>query len=165
MDIETPAGRATFEDVVVKVPTDRLAEFYEWFGRWLGDLEPPQRSARAVPSAGPWKPAEDLDVATEAWRRFPARSRQLLSTLIDNPDRRYWGQRLAELHDIPNGLAGVAGTLAWPGRILRALGRPLPIETTPDPRGGSTYWMTPALARLFDQARQSAVEPTGPVEP
>jgi len=142
-----------FQDISVKVPIDRLAEFYEWFGTWLASPEVSPRVHEIAARRYPWNPTEDLELAVRAWIVFPERARLLLSTLIDNPDRRYWGERLAEMHNIPNGRYGVAGSLAWPGRTLRKLGRPLPIESEPDDRGGSAYWMTPAMARLFNEAR------------
>jgi Family of unknown function (DUF6416) len=138
------------QDVSVKVPADRLADFYQWFGRWLAASDPVMAGDPVIVA---WDPKQDLHLAADAWNRFPDRAQSVLSTLIDNPDRRFWGEQLAELHEIPHGRAGLAGSLAWPGRILRGMGRPLPIESEPDSRGGSTYWMTPALARLFGQAR------------
>jgi hypothetical protein len=144
-----------FQDVSVKVPTDRLAEFYEWFGRWTRGRDD---HGRAAPSAEPasWDPENDLDLAVTAWQSFPQRAQLVLGTLIDHPDRRYSGDELAEQHKIPHGKYGVAGTLAWPGRRLRKLGRALPLEAAENPGGGSLYWMSPRIARLWADARRVA---------
>lgn len=141
------------QDVQVKVPGDRLAEFYEWFGRWLAGSSLPAQQEPAP--AGPWEPMADLELASKAWRHFPTRAKAVLSTLIDHPDERYTGAELARMHDIPNGHYGLAGVWAWPGRQLRAIGRPLPFVAEPNPEGGSFYRMSPRLARLFSEARRA----------
>ncbi len=60
------------------------------------------------------------------------------------------------MHDIPNGIYGVAGVLSWPGRYLVKLGRELHFEAEYNPQGGSSYWMKPELADLFRQARDAS---------
>jgi hypothetical protein len=146
---------ASHEVVSVSVPVDRIAAFYEWYGRWLADADTVGASPEP-PVLGRWDPDGDVDLARRAWQGFPARARTLLGAMIDRPDHRFTGAELADLHDIPNGHFGVAGVWAWPGRQLRQLGRPLPFETEPNPAGGSWYWMRPAMARLFAEARRTA---------
>lgn len=143
-----------FLDVTVKVPAGRLAAFYEAFGRWL---EEPVALSNDAPALKAWDSASDLELATLAWSGFPERARLLFGTLIDHPDRRFSGVQLAELHDIPNGMYGVAGVWAWPGRQLRSMGRPLPFNIEANPTGGSLYAMSPAMAKLFAEARRGAV--------
>lgn len=143
-------------DVTVSVPADRLADFYEHFAVWLrgATVRSPQATAGSSADTAPWDPTTDAAVALAAWKAFPPRARQIFGTLIDHPDERYTGEQLAEIHDIPNGMYGVAGALAWPGRRLRRLGRPLPFQTAINTNGGSYYWMRPAIARLFGAARK-----------
>lgn len=145
------------QDVSVKVPAERLAEFYEWFGRWM--RESAESNSAATPltvERRDWDPETDQEIATTAWRSFPPRAQLVLNTLIDSPDRRFTGDELATLNEIPNGKYGLAGTFAWPGRQLRRFGRPLPMEVEQNPRGGSFYWMTPRMARLWARARRAA---------
>lgn len=151
-------GMFELQDVSVKVPTDRLAEFYEWFGRWMREPDDRGGAAPAARAVEPlsWDPENDRDLAVTAWQSFPQRARLVLGTLIDHPDRRYSGDELAALHEIPHGKYGVAGSLAWPGRRLRKLGRALPLEVAENPDGGSHYWMSPRMARLWADARRAA---------
>ncbi len=146
------------QDVSVKVPADRLGEFYEWFGRWMRQPSPPEPPNSNVELTA-WDPDTDYELAVAAWRTLPLRARLVLGTLIDHPDRRYTGDELASLHDIPNGKYGLAGALAWPGRRMRKLGRTLPIQVDNNPSGGSLYWMTPRIARLWGKARDRADDP------
>src|ERR1700677_3710722 len=148
-------------DVTVKVPADRIADFYAMYGRWLGG----ERGAEVSQSDQIGNPdnerrrcdsKNDLEDAKEAWKRFPARAKLLFSTLIDKPGQKFSGEELAKLHDIPNGIYGVAGVLSWPGRYLVKLGRPLPFKAEPNAQGGSSYWMDPDLAALFRRARDAS---------
>jgi hypothetical protein len=143
-------------EVGVKVPRERLADFYAWYSRWLEDPEAELALSTTAEPLRAWDPAQDLDLAVSAWNGLSQRAQALFSTLIENPDRRYWAEQLALLNGIPHGKYGIAGSLAWPGRRMRKLGRPLPIESEHDDRGGSVYWMAPSLARLFADARRTA---------
>jgi hypothetical protein len=148
----------TLQDVTVKVPMGRVADFYEMYGCWLRgeQLEAEisedtnEESWRDRPS---WDPTADLDLAKTAWAQFPDRAKQLFGTLIDHPAKRYTGDELAILHGIPNGKYGVAGVLAHPGRQLKKLGRRHHFHAESLPEGGSSYWMDPDVAELFNQAR------------
>jgi hypothetical protein len=53
---------------------------------------------------------------------------------------------------IENGRHGIAGTLAWPGRSCKTMGRRLPVDWDGDEAGGG--YMTKDVADLFDEARQ-----------
>jgi len=145
-------------DVTVKVPGDRIADFYAMYGRWLGG----EQLVEVVDTDSvdnqrlPWDTKEDLALAKEAWALFPKRAQLVFSTLIDNPGKQFSGDELANMHDIPNGKWGVAGVLAWPGRYLWKLGRVLHFKADPNPEGGSLYSMEPDLADLFRRARDTS---------
>ena len=154
-------------DVTVKVPEHRLSAFYEMHGRWLADDRPGAVSDRTdtdvlegEPGGRlPWDPERDIELATDAWRRFPSRAKALFGTLIDSPDTKFTAKALAELHAIPNGRYGVAGVLAHPGRQLRKINRRLHFNAEPGSgEDGSSYWMNPTVAALFDTARRNAEE-------
>lgn len=149
---------AHLQDVSVKVPADRLAEFYEGFGRWMRQPAASDSSAPNTLELIAWDPETDHDLAAAAWNALPPRARLILGTLIDHPDRRYSGDELARLHEIPHGKYGLAGALAWPGRRMRNLGRSLPIEVESNPAGGSRYWMTPRMAQLWARARAEGTD-------
>jgi hypothetical protein len=147
----------SLEEITVKVPTVRIGEFYEMYGRWLrGD--PPFEGTDGVigeVERSPWEPSTDIELAKEAWMLFPHRAQLVFTTLMENPGRQFSGDSLAGIHDIPNGRMGLAGVLAWPGRYLFKLGRVLPITVKPNPEGGSWYLMEPDVAELFEKARDA----------
>lgn len=146
-----------FEEINVKVPKGRIGEFYQMYGRWLSGAPTPESNGMAGAFGPlPWDPATDGELAIEAWKLFPERAQRLFSTLMDRPGERFSGDQLAEMHDIPNGVYGVAGVLAWPGRNLKKLDRTLPISVTPNDEGGSWYSMEPEIVGLFTAAREAA---------
>ena len=81
---------------------------------------------------------------------------ELFDVLVDAPGQRVAGNELAARLHLAKGAHGVAGLLAWPGRYTRKLGRVFPIATEGRPDGGTDYFMDPAIATLFAQARDRA---------
>jgi hypothetical protein len=147
-------------DVSVKVPEERVAEFYAMYGSWLKspqglECEPEDdldgREAGADRASTPWGPG-DLELATAVWAKFSPRTKALFSTLIDEPNEQYYGEELARMHKIPNGSHGIAGVLTWPSRHCAAVGRSACWQWKTHERG-TVYWMDPALASLFKHAR------------
>ncbi|OLT10162.1 hypothetical protein BJF78_29255 [Pseudonocardia sp. CNS-139] len=141
-------------DVTVKVPAERVAEFYSMFGGWLSS-PPTVVGPEAADSEAhtPWAEV-DVEVAAAVWSKFSETARALFSTLIDNPERKYSGDELSEMLGIPNGKHGVAGVLAWPGRHCFAAGRALPWSwESPEEGAPAVYWFTGEIATLFRQAR------------
>lgn len=158
-------------DVTVKVPEDRLVEFYAMHAAWLS--APPRASVmsdmfdavrEAVPQVvsptsedtddrQPWSEA-DAALAAQLWDKFSDPAKALFSKLIDEPDRRFTGEELAEMLNIPNGHSGVAGVLAWPGKYCKNEGRKrlwewgYPVDGEP-----VVYWIEPDVAALFSEAR------------
>jgi len=156
-------------DVTVKVPADRIADFYAMHAAWLSSSEAQPlvladnfelRRTTVLPAGAddavarqPWIDADAL-VAAKLWNKFSDRARALFSTLIDEPNRRFTGEELAELLSIPNGHSGVAGVLAWPGKWCKQVNRKLIWEFGyPVPGEPVLYWMTIELAALFREAR------------
>lgn len=158
-------------DVTVKVPEDRLVEFYQMHAAWLSS--PPRASVLpdvsnaeqnvvaqgATPASEgtdgrqPWLDA-DVALAAKLWNKFSASAKALFSTLIEEPDRQFTGEELAEMLNIPNGHSGVAGVLAWPGKYCKKENRELlwkwayPVEGEP-----VVYWIEPEVAALLREAR------------
>jgi hypothetical protein len=157
-------------DVTVKVPEDRIAEFYAMHAAWLSSTEAQSsalsdifESRRVTIASGaedvddrlPWTDTDAL-LAAKLWEKFSNAARALFSTLIDEPNRRFTGEELAEMLSIPNGHSGVAGVLAWPGKWCKQTNRKLLWEWGyPVPGEPVVYWMTPELAALFRDVRDS----------
>lgn len=138
-------------DVTVKVPEDRIAEFYALVGSWLSG-EPAsgeEDDGEAVPSD--WANTDDdLRLAAIVWTKFSPRARALFSLLMERPGTKISGEEIARALNIPHGKYGVAGVLAWPGRRCLAVGRTLPWKYEDGPVGGSaSYWVDPEIADLF----------------
>jgi Family of unknown function (DUF6416) len=147
-------------DVTVKVPEDRVPEFYQMYGTWLNGR------AQVSPTLGSDTTAEDAhdrqhwsgedgDLAAEVWRKLTEPAKRLFSTLIDNPGTRFSGDKLAKMVDMPNGKHGVAGLLGWPRNHCDAVKRDL-FWSSDMPDGElKEYWRTPENAALFRRARDS----------
>lgn len=153
--------------ITVPVPDDRVAEFYQFFGQWLAGTFPLARTPetpaspsepRPAPTYKHWGNTEaDLEDAALLWSKFSPRARKMFSLLIDNPEKRFTGEEIAEAVNIPNGAHGVAGVLAWPGRHGAAIGRLLPSIWDEDEETEETYyWMSEERADLFRAARERA---------
>lgn len=144
-------------EVKVDVPNERLADFYVWFGRWLGG-----ELASALGAAGQavddWS-GEDVREAVQVYRKLSPTARKLFDLLMDDPERKFSGDDIAEALNLPNGKHAVAGTLAWPGRHSYKVGRRMPIEwQEPSSEGDvSLYWMSMDCASLFQVARKEVM--------
>lgn len=145
-------------DITVKVPEDRVPEFYSMYGAWLnGQAQVPSPSGTGITDGAheqqPWSDS-DTALAAAVWDKFSDAAKGLFSTLIDEPERRFTGEELAEMLDIPNGKHGVGGVLGWPGRHCISVNRTLPwsweylVEGEP-----MVYWFTRENAALFREAR------------
>ncbi len=153
-------------DLTVPVPDDRTAEFYQFFGLWLAralSLPGTQPEAPSSPAEypsrealTPWSDTEQAYADAEAlWKKFSPNARAMFSLLIDNPDKEFTGEQIAEACNIPNGAHGVAGVLAWPGRHGWAIRRGLPSEWREDPETLQGYYRVPAdRAEMFKAARE-----------
>jgi uncharacterized protein DUF6416 len=156
------------KQVTVAVPEERLAEFYTWFGAFLGaepGTQPPSRGrgwrgprgSRHRGEAQPWS-VEDTKPAAWLYRKLAPPARELFDLLADAPGEHFAGEEIAKRLGLEKGAHGVAGILAWPGRYSRHLQRLLPIDTAGRPDGGTDYYMEPEVAALFEEARTAAGE-------
>lgn len=141
------------QEIKVLVDEARVAEFYEMFGRWLAG-----RPAEDLPETKPQLPwgstDDDLALAQVVWEKLSDRAKALFGVLMDAPETKVSGEKLADDLEIPNGKYGVAGVLAWPGRHCLAVGRQLPVKYADGAVGESAnYWMTQEVAALFRKAR------------
>lgn len=141
------------QEIQVLVPDERVAEFYEMFGRWLAGADSTDAPGGGILSG--WRDTEDdLALAKVVWGKLSDRAVAMFSVLIDSPEREFTGEQLASDLDIPNGKYGIAGVLAWPGRHCKAVGRHLPIGMVEgDPTTGAKYSMATDVAALFSKAR------------
>lgn len=139
-----------YERIEVKVPSDRVAQFYEMYGRWLaGADESPILPNPDPDSLTAWSEADE-DLAAAYWAKLSSTAKAIFGLLMDTPGRKFTGDEIAAELGIDKGSFGVAGAMAWPGRHAYALGRKLPVEWQADHEviaGG--YWMVPEVATLF----------------
>ena len=154
------------KQVTVPVPEERVPEFYAWFASFLAAEpgDPPLwrspggrgrgRGPRGHHEAVAWS-AQDADQAAWLYGKLAPPARALFDLLIDAPEQRFAGNELASRLQLERGAHGVAGILAWPGRYCRKLGRELPIATEGRGDGGTGYFVTADVARLFTTARAS----------
>jgi hypothetical protein len=137
-------------DITVKVPEERVAEFYAMYGHWLSS--PAGEAPAAEANLTNWTEA-DAELAAKVWKKFSPPAKALFSTLIDNPNTAYASDQLAEMHGIPNGKHGVAGVLAWPTRHCRDVGRVGCWQWHYPDGENMNYSMDDVLANLFKKAR------------
>ncbi|GLZ39943.1 DUF6416 domain-containing protein [Actinokineospora sp. NBRC 105648] len=142
-------------DVTVAVPTDRLPEFYSWYGAWLGGrvADAEQGVAETEPAVATAWTAEDDELAAALWAKLSRTARALFSTWIDAPEHRFSGDELAELLGQSKGKHAIAGILAWPGKYCTALGRTWPWSWEYPENSTARYWMSTTMATLFAAAR------------
>jgi len=136
-------------DVTVKVPQERLAEFYGMFGTWLAGESVPGATTPVV-TAERWDVERDQDLAREYWGKPSGPGRGLISLLVAEPQKPVSGEDIASALGLDKGKYGVAGVLAWPGRYAAAMGRQMPVSFEAGEVGKSAnYWVTADIAALF----------------
>ena len=142
-------------DITVKVPDNRVPEFYSMFGSWLS--APPASNHPETSDSKPaaeWT-AADRDLAKAVWRKLSDTAKRLFSALIDSPGKKFSGTELSELLQVRNGAHGIAGVLAWPSRYCADNGREIPWSWEyPDDGEPAVYWFTDEIAALFRQAQE-----------
>jgi len=150
-------------DITVPVPDDRVPEFYQFFGLWLGgSLTLHDGGSQILPEASGdsgkrrnWTGSdEDREDAEKLWSKMTSRAKGLYSLMIDAPGTEFTGNQIAKELSIPNGANGVAGVLAWPGRYCLNMNRRLPQHWKDGEDGApSVYWMDADVAALFAAVR------------
>jgi hypothetical protein len=152
------------KQITVAVPEERVPEFYVWFAGFLAAERgsPPWGGRRGGGRGGPrhafgepaaWS-AADGEQAAWLYGRLAPPARALFDELIDAPGERRAGNEIAARLGLEKGAHGVAGILAWPGRYSRKVARELPIATEGRADGGTDYYMEPAVAEIFNAARE-----------
>ncbi len=142
-------------DVIVKIPEERVSDFYGLVGRWLSGerLEDEVTDTPAGPKN--WTNSHhDLALARSVWQKFSPHAKALFSQLMNQPGHRLPAEDLAGSLGIPNGKSGLAGVLAWPARHCAAVDRVGPWSWGYGPEGdGAYYWVEPDVADLFNKVR------------
>jgi hypothetical protein len=147
-------------DVTVKVPEERVADFYSMYGRWLArSPEDPLEAPAERLERESWTVA-DADLAIEVWGKFTDSARALFSILLDSPGREFGGDELATRLGL-SGKNAVAGLLGWPGRHCHEVGREWLWDWRYPDGKTAVYWLTPEIAELFQPARDRQGEPIG----
>lgn len=139
--------------VSLSVPPNLYGDFLKFSGDFINERMGPAEAVATDQESREWLEADhdnDLERAVTVYGRLSDRGRSLFDLLIDNPEKHFTGEELAEILDIPNGKFGTAGTLAWPGRHSQAVDRKLPVSWDGE---SQAYWMTSDMATLFREAR------------
>jgi Family of unknown function (DUF6416) len=147
-------------DVTVKVPEDRIGEFYSMFGTWLTGSPPVATVPETVTvedsreNRPPWSSSDD-ELASAVWDKLSDPARRLFSTLIDAPDERFSGDDLARMLGIKKGKLAIAALLTWPGRFCRDVNRTYPWSFDYPDGELAEYWFTAENAAIFRKARDN----------
>lgn len=153
---------STYLKTPVMVPTERVPEFYRFFADWLASEEVPTSGDVSGQGelyhwtghieGGDEHSENELAAARTIYEKLSERGEALFRYLASQPDVRFTASELAEALDIPNGMYGVAGVLAWPARHAQAVGYHLPVQFEPGPAGhGACYWMPSQAAATFTE--------------
>lgn len=139
-------------EVTVWVDEENIGELYLKVGGWLaGDHE---SAEMAVPPKQWGGTEKDAAIAEAAWEQFAEPSKPVISLWLDHPGEKFNALEIASKLDLGSGMYGVAGALAQPGKRCKALGRVRMWEFETGTKGqGSTYWVKPEIAELFNKAR------------
>ncbi|WNB86464.1 DUF262 domain-containing protein [Cellulomonas sp. ATA003] len=123
-------------------------------GRRLADVREAFRGHTTPGADGlkHWDPERDLDAATQFWRQISDQAKDFFKLLLDAAPHPVSASELGAA--MGTDARGVAGTLAWPGRVATSLGHHMPsrwIDGVP-----ARYWMDESAAELFTQVIQEA---------
>jgi len=132
-------------EITVKVPEDRVAEFYVMHGEWLRKVA----DEEATPAPRRRWTTKDGDLARQVWAKLPPKPAKMLELLIEA------GQMDAAALVAGLGFSDasqIVGVHGWVGRVCNEFGMFSPIEAkTAD---GATVWsLDPEIGRLFAEAR------------
>jgi hypothetical protein len=143
-------------EVTVKIPEERVGEFYELVGRWLAGAQL-EAEPLDMPATTPtdWTQSDDdLALARAVWGKFSPRAQAFFALLMDHAGHKMSAENLAATLDIPHGKAGVAGVLAWPARHCAAVNKTVPWQWEEGSEGGGAlYWVETKVAIVFRKVR------------
>lgn len=126
-------------EVTVKVPEEKVGDFYLMHGQWLQSL-----GRVEVPEGRKEWASEDADLADEVREALPANSAALLDLLLAR------GSLTTEevARELGLDVSQVTGVAGWVGRIAKTVNRLSPIKTRQV--AGSTEWRVEEdVSKLF----------------
>ena len=135
-------------DVTLKVDEARLAEFYAMYAHWLETSTPAATAPDGELKLNGWG-LGDEDQARHVWSRMSPQARHLFQLLPAAPDSVPWGD-LANALGPDADATTVGGTLGWPARFAKEVGRTRPTRAGETPQG-TVYWLEPEVKALFDK--------------
>jgi len=140
------------QQVSVAVPTSRLPEFYEMFGRWLGGEPGPAGGVGEHPADNLVPFAEgSVESVADWWKMLTKPAKRVFVLLAAEPGTQHSGSEIAEACEIDKGANGVAGTLSWPGKhAYNRFGLSFPLNWD---REAQKYSMDSNVATLIQKAR------------
>jgi hypothetical protein len=132
-------------DVTVKVPEDRLGEFFLMYGQWLQGLGNGESgSAERLE----WT-ITDETLAGEFVRKLPESGRRFLDLMISTGEMN--GRSIVGPLGL-NEVTQLPGVHGWIGRVSKAFGRKNPIKARPT-ADGTIWWVEPPVAELFERVK------------
>jgi hypothetical protein len=150
-------------EIKIMIEEQRIAEFYSMYGVWMGGDAATKGSVGGANVASslqllPWADSEeDLGLAQDLWAKLPERAKSMFGLLLDSPGKKVSAAAIGSSLEIPHGISGVAGVLAWPGRYSAGMGKQLPVQKEDGELGkGANYWIEEDIAELFNKARSVA---------
>jgi uncharacterized protein DUF6416 len=132
-------------EVTVKVPEDRVGDFYLMHGRWLQGLENRESGPPKVPE---WS-SDDSALAGSLWEKLPENARNMLDLLITEGDMD--GRSIVDRLGM-NDVTQLPGVHGWVGRVSNGFGRRNPIKARPT-KSGTVWYVEPPVAALFRDVR------------
>ena len=105
-------------DITIKVPEDRVGEFYELVGRWLAGAPLVAHDAdSAIERIERWaNTPEDLELAKQVWSKFSPPAKAMFNTLMDAPGRKFTGEE-GRPTCWTSRTACTASLESWPGQV------------------------------------------------
>jgi hypothetical protein len=126
-------------EVTVRVPEERVGDFYLMHGQWLQSLG----QAEAQPGREEWS-SKDVSLASEMKKALPANSAALLDLLVRKES--LTTEEVA--HELGLDVSQVTGVAGWVGRVANTVNRRSPIKTRQV--DGSTEWRVERnVSKLF----------------
>ncbi len=144
------------EEITVRVPEERVAEFYQMFGKWLASSPCPPEVQPPAPEPQknlPWAD-DDTDKARTVFLQLSLEARLLFQHLIDHPDEWFSALDLARVLGVEDGdfRQVIAGKLSWPAKYCAEVGRQGFWEWQPsDDEEGGRYRITKQNAAMISQ--------------
>lgn len=155
----------TWVDLAVRVPSARVGEFYEVFGRWLQTGDPTATvgvtTVRAAGSSAKrddaWRTGAEADRTRDAqalYRQISPAARRILDYWLDRNGERVRADDMARDLGMAstNTIAGTLSSFSKQGGMESKRGLPFHWEKTHD---GTWYWVEPDVAVLFEGVRRA----------